>query len=55
LRMMEAALRRICDPEAMDALAKADQAAMIENFGGREAASRIGAKGATPITASGVG
>ena len=48
LREMEAELRRICDPEAIDALAKADQRAMIERFGGPEAASRMGSTGATP-------
>jgi choline-sulfatase len=52
LRTMEAALRRICNPEAIDALAKADQQALIVRFGGREAASHIGAKGATPIAAN---
>lgn len=45
---MEAALRQICDPEAMDALAFADQGAMIARHGGREAALKLGAPGATP-------
>lgn len=45
---MEAALRRICDPEAVDAQAKADQRAMIDRLGGVEAASTMGASGATP-------
>ena len=49
LREMEAELRRICDPEATDALAKEDQRAMIERFGGVQAASRMGATGATPV------
>lgn len=53
LRDMEAELRRICDPEAVDALAKEDQRAMIERFGGIEAASRIGATGATPAPTTG--
>ena len=48
LREMEAALRRICDPEAVDALAKADQRALIERVGGLEAAANMGAAGATP-------
>jgi choline-sulfatase len=48
VRDMEAELRRICDPEAVDAQAKRDQAAMIERLGGREVASRMGAGGATP-------
>ncbi|KNZ31514.1 MAG: sulfatase [Methylibium sp. NZG] len=49
LRSMEVALRRVCDPQAVDSQAKADQRALIERHGGREAASRIGARGATPI------
>lgn len=38
----------ICDPEATDILAHADQAALIEHHGGREQALRLGAPGATP-------
>lgn len=49
LREMEAQLRRICDPEAVDALAKADQRAMIERLGGVAVAARMGAGGATPV------
>ncbi|MEZ5650091.1 MAG: sulfatase-like hydrolase/transferase [Burkholderiaceae bacterium] len=45
---MEAALREICDPEAVDQLAKADQQALIALHGGREGALRLGAPGATP-------
>lgn len=45
---LEAELRRICDPEAMDALAKQDQRAMIERLGGVEVAATMGAAGATP-------
>ncbi len=48
LAEMEAALRSICDPEAADAQAFADQAAMIARYGGREAALKLGAPGATP-------
>ena len=48
LDRMEAALRTICDPEAVDALAFADQAALVERHGGREAALALGAPGATP-------
>ena len=44
----EAELRRLLNPEAVDARAKADQAALIERFGGAQAASNIGAPGATP-------
>ena len=45
---LERELRQICDPEAMDALAKLDQKALIERLGGVEAASQMGAAGATP-------
>ena len=48
LAMLEAELRRQLDPEAVDAQAFADQAAMIEAYGGREAALKLGAPGATP-------
>ena len=48
LAEMEAALREICDPEATDAQAFADQAALIEHYGGRDAALKLGAPGATP-------
>ena len=44
----EAMLRAICDPEAVDRRAKADQAALVEKFGGRERALATGAPGATP-------
>lgn len=45
---MKAALYAICDPEATDRQAKADQAALIERMGGPEAASLLGSSGATP-------
>lgn len=45
---MEKRLRSICDPEAVDAQAFADQDAMIEGYGGREAALSMGMTGATP-------
>ncbi|MBC6408340.1 MAG: sulfatase-like hydrolase/transferase [Rhodobacteraceae bacterium] len=45
---MEAALREICDPEAQSQQAFADQAALIQSYGGREAALKLGAPGATP-------
>lgn len=48
LAMMDRELRAICDPEAMDARAFADQAKLIESHGGREAALKLGAPGATP-------
>lgn len=48
LRDMEAELRAICDPEAVDVLAKADQKELISKHGGREGAISVGAPGATP-------
>jgi len=48
VELFDRRLRAVCDPEAMDALAHADQAAMIEAYGGREAALKLGAPGATP-------
>lgn len=48
LAEMEAVLRRICDPLAVDRQAKADQAALIEKHGGRDKALTVGAPGATP-------
>ena len=45
---LDTRLRGICDPDAVDALAFADQAALIERHGGREAALKLGAPGATP-------
>ena len=45
---MEAELRSICDPEAVDAAAKADQAAIVEANGGVEAVVARGGFGATP-------
>jgi choline-sulfatase len=48
LAEMRAELRRILDPEAADRQAKSDQRALVERFGGREAAFRIGTEGATP-------
>lgn len=48
LANMEASLRAFCDPEAVDAQAFADQAELIEAHGGREAALKLGAPGATP-------
>ena len=45
----EAELRRVVDPEAADALAKADQRARIEAFGGREAIIARGSFGYSPV------
>jgi choline-sulfatase len=41
-------LRQIVDPAIADRQAKADQRALVERFGGREAAFRLGTNGATP-------
>lgn len=48
LKELHGELQRICDPLEMDALAHSDQEAMIENYGGREAALKLGAPAATP-------
>ncbi|MBQ1766099.1 MAG: DUF4976 domain-containing protein, partial [Aquincola sp.] len=45
---MAAALRRMLDPEAVDRLAKADQAALIDRHGGADAAHRLGSSTSTP-------
>lgn len=42
-------LRELCDPEAIDAAAHADQAAKIEAWGGREAVIKRGSFGASPV------
>ena len=44
----EKLLRRVVDPEAADALAKADQRARIAAFGGREAILKRGSFGYSP-------
>ena len=51
---LDARLRAVCDPEATDARAHADQAAMIERYGGREAALKLGTPGATPAPEMGM-
>jgi choline-sulfatase len=48
VRDLEAELRRIADPEAVDKRAKADQAALVERNGGRDAVLKKGAFGGTP-------
>jgi len=45
-------LRGIVDPEAADRQAKLDQRALVESFGGREKAFRMGTEGATPAPTS---
>ncbi|MEO7242549.1 MAG: sulfatase-like hydrolase/transferase [Variovorax sp.] len=47
-KLLEALLRGICDPDAVDRQAKADQAAVVEKNGGREAVIERGTFGATP-------
>jgi choline-sulfatase len=44
----EAALRNICNPEAVDARAKSDQDRLVATFGGAEAAFNAGTPAATP-------
>ena len=44
-----AALRRVVDPEAIDALARRDQAARIAALGGREAILAKGSFGYSPV------
>lgn len=41
-------LRQVVDPVIADRQAKADQRELVERFGGREAAFRLGVKGPTP-------
>jgi choline-sulfatase len=49
VREMEATLRQMLDPEAVDRLAKRDQRNLIARFGGRDAALRSGNAGPTPM------
>lgn len=48
LEMLRQELHKICDPEAINKLAFEDQKALIEGYGGRDAALKLGAPGATP-------
>lgn len=48
LAMMQAELRKICDPEAVNTQAFADQDAMIQSYGGKEIAATLGAPSSTP-------
>ncbi len=48
LKELDAEIRKICDPGETDAQAFKDQAALINRHGGRKAALKIGAPGATP-------
>jgi choline-sulfatase len=49
LDRFEEKLRAQLDPAAIDRQAKDDLAALIENYGGREAAIDLGRSGATPV------
>jgi len=42
-------LLKLCDPIAVDRQAKADQAALIERFGGPDAAHKLGSSSSTPV------
>jgi choline-sulfatase len=42
-------LRTVCDPEAVDALARADQAEEIRKWGGRDAIIARGSFGYSPV------
>lgn len=53
LAAYEKLLRAIVDPEDADRRAKADQKALIDSYGGWEAARRLGAPGATPAPGAG--
>ena len=53
LSNLEQVLRQYLDPEAADAQAKADQAELVRQFGGRDKALRTGTKGATPAPGQG--
>lgn len=52
LAQMHRELLAVCDPVAVDRQAKADQAALIEHYGGPEVAHRLGSSTSTPVTAS---
>lgn len=45
---MHARLTAICDPDAIDARAKADQDRLVAKYGGSDSASRMGTQGETP-------
>ena len=48
LKDLHQELRKICEPDVVNEMAFADQAALIAHHGGREAALKLGAAGATP-------
>ena len=49
---LQAELQRILDPKAVDRAAKADQAALVDRFGGPDIAATIGTIGETPTPTS---
>lgn len=49
LALFEVKLRQQLDPESIDRLAKTDQDELVARFGGRQAALKIGAPGASPV------
>ena len=49
IKHFEIMLRELVDPEAVDARAKRDQAALVDRHGGREAVIGKGSFGATPV------
>ena len=52
VRSMEAKLRQFCDPQEVDRRAKQRQMALLEHFGGYEAAMKTGDLGYTPAPGS---
>lgn len=48
LTALKAEMRRICDPDAVNDVAFADQEVLIEHYGGKERAKTLGAPSATP-------
>jgi choline-sulfatase len=48
-RYFEKTLRQQLDPEAVDQQAKEDQDRLVEKFGGREKALKMGTPGASPV------
>lgn len=53
LAQMEAELRKICDPQAVNEAAKAAQNQLMEEHGGRDKALFVGAPAATPVPGAG--
>jgi choline-sulfatase len=51
-QQMHDELLAICDPHEVDRVAKEDQAALIERFGGIDAAHELGSSTSTPVTSA---